>query len=121
MDRNSGQNDRNESQIEFVADDTANHNSAADFYAAVIHVLWEGWDSAANTERYIENSVCMPRTSAELRHNIDECLRITPVPNFKPDTADPSDIHSFRDDWNVKELVWMSGSRFWFMGWDTSA
>ena len=33
----------------------------------------------------------------------------------------PTEIHSFRDDWNVQEFVWVSGGRYHFMGWDTAA
>ncbi len=121
MDRVSGQNGRNESQIEFVSDDCVNHDSPADFYAAVIRLLWQGWDSDANTDRYIHNAVQVPRTTSDLQQRVTENLGITPISGFTPALADPTDIHSFRDDWNVQEYVWVSGGRFHFMGWGTSA
>ena len=121
MDRTSGQNNRNESQIEFVSDALANHDSPSDFYAAVIRLLWDGWDSIANTDNYIRDAVPTQRSLAELQHKVAENLDITPVPSFVPDLANPTDIYSFRDDWNVQEFVWISGGRFHFMGWDTAA
>ncbi|HRX78134.1 MAG TPA: hypothetical protein P5307_03685, partial [Pirellulaceae bacterium] len=82
---------------------------------------WDGWDSAANTEKYIQNAVPTKRTVTDLKRKVFENLDITPMPSFDPDLDDPTDVHSFRDDWNVQEFVWMSGGRYHFMGWDTSA
>ncbi|MEO1530511.1 MAG: hypothetical protein AAFX06_34415 [Planctomycetota bacterium] len=121
MDRVSGQNGRNESQIEFVSDDCANHDSPASFYAAVIRLLWTGWDSDANTDIYIRNAVQTSRSLADLQRKVTENLGITPITDFTPAMDAPVDIHSFRDDWNVQEFVWVSGGRYHFMGWDTAA
>ncbi|EGF28831.1 hypothetical protein RBWH47_00948 [Rhodopirellula baltica WH47] len=121
MDRVSGQNGRNESQIEFVSDDCANHASPAAFYAAVIRLLWAGWDSDSNTDKYIRNAVQTSRSLADLQRTVTENLGITPIADFTPALDDPVDIHSFRDDWNVQEFVWVSGGRYHFMGWDTAA
>lgn len=121
MDRVSGQNNRNESQIEFVSDDCANHDSSASFYAAAIRLIWTGWDSNANTDKYIRNAVQTTRSLADLQRRVAVNLSTTPIPGFTPALDSPVDIHSFRDDWNVQEFVWVSGGRYHFMGWDTAA
>jgi hypothetical protein len=48
-------NNRNESYIEFVSDESSKYNSIDDFYNATIVKLWEGLDSEENTIRYIKN------------------------------------------------------------------
>ena len=121
MDRISGQNNRNESQIEFVSDPVTHHDSAADFYAAVIRLLWDGWDSAENTEKHIRTAVPTSRSLAELKRKVAENLDITPIPSFTPDLTGPTDILSFRDEWNAQEFVWVSNDQYHYMEWGTSA
>ncbi len=114
-------NSRSESQIDFVVGSFSCYESPRDFYAAVIRLLWDGWDSERNTEKYIANSVERERTLEELAAIVTECLSITPIDDFAPKLDNVSFVFSYRDDWNVREFVWHSGDKYVFMSWDTSA
>ena len=114
-------NNRNESQITFISDDSSAYGSPDDFYAAAIRVLWAGWDSDANTEKYIANANKQDLTREGLQQVVAECLQITPVADFELDFANVVSVHSFRDDWNVREYVWSTPTTYWLMCWDTSA
>lgn len=114
-------NNRNESQVVFVSDKCTNYKSIDEFYTAAILKLWQGWDSVENAIRYIKNAEKIKRTIKELDNEISECLKITPVMEFNPDTKGSSQIFSFYDVWNNKEFLWESDGRFWFMSWGTAA
>jgi predicted enzyme related to lactoylglutathione lyase len=114
-------NNRNESQIDFVVGNCDGYESPLDFYAAAIRMLWDGWDSEQNTEKYIANSVQRERSIDELTAVVNECLAITPILDFAPQLINVESVHSFRDDWNVREFVWRSGNQYVFMSWDTAA
>ena len=121
MQRFHADNNRNESQIDFVIGNCKEYDSAREFYAAAIRLLWEGWDSDQNTEKYIANSVQTERTIVELTKIVNECLVITPIVEFSPNFKDIESVQSFRDDWNVREFVWLTGDQYVFMSWDTAA
>ena len=121
MRRFHADNNRNESQIDFVIGNCKEYESPCEFYAAAIRLLWEGWDSDENTEKYIANSVQNERTADELMSIVRECLAITPIVDFTPNLEDIGSVHSFRDDWNVREFVWRTGNQFVLMSWDTAA
>ncbi|MCH9655957.1 MAG: hypothetical protein K0U86_08425 [Planctomycetes bacterium] len=114
-------NNRNESQIDFVFVDRSAYSSPDDFYSAAIRLLWAGWDSDANTDKYIANAIRLSRTIDELQKEIAECLSITPVADFTPNFDGIEVVFSFYDDWNVKEFVWYSDKQYWFMSWGTAA
>lgn len=114
-------NNRNESQIDFVIGNCDDYGSPLDFYAASIRLLWERWDSDENTEKYIANSVQNERTFDELTSIVNECLTITPIVDFSPKLEQIESVHSFRDDWNVREFVWQTGRQYVFMSWGTAA
>lgn len=114
-------NNRNESQIDFVVGRFSCFESPRDFYAAAIRLLWDGWDSEQNTEKYIANSVERERNPEDLPAIVKECLAITPIDDFVPILDNISLVYSYRDDWNVREFVWHSGDKYVFMSWDTSA
>lgn len=114
-------NDRNESQIDFVVGNCDDYGSPREFYAAAIRLLWDGWDSEKNTETYISNSAQCERRSDELSAIVNECLGITPIADFVPNLNNVGSVHSFRDDWNIREFVWVTGDQYVFMSWDTAA
>ena len=114
-------NTRNESQIDFVSDDHHLHQSPDEFFAAAIRLLHDGYDSAENIEKYITNATWVARTITELRTAVEECLAITPIPDFFPNLKGAVAIHSFRDDWNLQEFVWRCGDQYWYMNWGTAA
>jgi hypothetical protein len=114
-------NNRNESQIDFVVGNFDDYDSPRDFYAAAIRMLWDGSDSKENTEKYIAKSVQRERQIDELTAVVNECLAITPIGDFAPSLMNVESVHSFRDDWNVREFVWRSENEFVFMSWDTAA
>jgi len=121
MQRIHADNLRNESEIDFVVVDHSEYASLDDFYSEVVRVLWDGWDSIENTEKYIVAARKSVRTIDELQNVVAECLATTPVPDFIPNLKGLENILSFRDDWNLKEFVWCRGNECWYMGWGTSA
>jgi len=121
MQRIHADNDRNESQIDFVIVGRREFATPDEFYAAAIRLLWEGWDSDEHIEQYIANANRLSRSVDELQNEVAECLGITPVERFMPDLDDIDIVVSFRDDWNVKEFVWCSDRNYWLMAWGTSA
>jgi hypothetical protein len=121
MQRTYADNARNESQITFVSDARDDYATQDDFYAAAIRLLWAGWDSEDNTEKYIARANKVERTLSDLQTVVTECLQITPVADFTPVFVGVESVHSFRDDWNVREYMWCSTNAYWLMSWDTSA
>ena len=99
-----GYNGVNESQIVFACDERAAYASEDEFYAATVTRLWEGWDSAANTERFIRNASKKRCDPEDLRTAVRERLRITPIAEGAPDLHDIQEAYSFRDDWNDQGL-----------------
>ncbi len=121
MNHIESKNNRNESHIEFVSDDSSKYRAIDDFYNATIMKLWEGWDSEENAIRYIKNAEKRKRTIEDLNHEISECMKITPIAKFNPNTKDASEIYSFYDEWNNKEFLWKCDGLFWLISWGTAA
>lgn len=121
MQRFHADNNRNESQIDFVVGCSDDYNSPLEFYAAVIRMLWDGWDSEQNTEKYIADSIQLERQADELKSIVNGCLAITPIVDFAPILTNIESIHSFRDEWNVCEFVWRVDAQYVFMSWSTTA
>jgi hypothetical protein len=69
----------------------------------------------------LKNAKKKKRTIEDLLNEISECMKITPIVEFKPNTKDVSEIYSFYDEWNNKEFLWKCDELFWFMSWGTTA
>ena len=117
----SAQNNRNESEIEFVTSQADLHDSPAAFYAVAMRELFRGTDSDACIDTYVSSGRQLSRSAAELRSRIAELLEITPVPGFTPALDAVTAAWSFRTEWNAEEHVWRSGQDYWLVCWGTSA
>jgi hypothetical protein len=120
MTRNHSDNLDNESQIDFLESAVEDYPDANLFYAAAIKTIWEDWDSAEKTERYIANSNRRERTGSEVASVVQESVTITPI-DGPPSVSLPDDAWSFRDDWNIKEFVWREDGMWRMLSWETSA
>jgi len=114
-------NDANESQIVFVWDDQQNHVSPAAFYEAAVRKFWGDSDTETNIRRYVANAEDLDRDADFIRATIANAMAITPIIAVPLELTEIGNCRTFRYDWNVKELVWSSGSSYWYMLWETAA
>ena len=110
----------NESQIEFLEAIESDYPNADLFYAAAIRTLWDGADSVERTERYIANSNKKDRTVSELVSTVRDSTALTPIDGI-PQINAPTDVCSYRDDWNIREFVWREEGMWRMLSWETSA
>ena len=114
-------NDRSESQIVFAWDDASKYSSTLEFYAQAVRKFWNDSESSIGVETYIGNAEEVDRDFAFMRQEINASLEITPIDGIQLNFENMTDCRTFRHDWNVKELVWQSDTKFWYMLWETAA
>ena len=115
-----GSNPRNESQIDFIEADVQDFCSVDDFYSAAVRKLWNGYDSAKNTEDYISEAHKKPTSPVTLKEEIRLRLEITPADGVA-ELEDPTEIQCMQDEWNLKEFVWRERNLWRMFSWGTSA
>jgi hypothetical protein len=51
---------------------------------------------------------------------VRDSAELTPIDGL-PQINVPSDVCSYRDDWNIKEFVWREEGMWRMLSWETSA
>ena len=113
-------NPRNESRIDFVEADRSDFSTADDFYAEAIRMLWEGFESAGNTEKHIANAKRLPIDEQKLEAELGSAVQTTPIVNA-PELETPEEILCMQEDWNIREFVWRDRIAWRMFSWSTSA
>lgn len=109
-----------ESSLDFVEADGPEFSSALEFYAEATRMLFEGYESAEETEKYIAKAKQDPSDPQKLSELIQWVVKITPIDNA-PELKSPEGVVCMRDDWNLLEYVWREGTLWRMFSWGTSA